>query len=67
MILHLDKYDDVYLNQLRISIAYCLTGIPCPPRGYCDSTCGLHQFCNFMQLAYIDVVEEESKRNGTKP
>lgn len=67
MILHLEKYDDLYLNQLGISIAHCLTRIPCPPRGYCDSTCGLYQFCNSMQLAYIDVRQEESKRNGTKP
>lgn len=63
MILHLDKYDDLYLNQLGISIAHCLTRIPCPPRGYCD----LDQFCNLLQLAYIDVRQEESKRNGTKP
>nr|DAS20635.1 MAG TPA: MDM2-binding [Caudoviricetes sp.] len=55
MILHLDKYDDLYLNQLGISIAHCLTRIPCPPRGYFNSTCGLYQFCNLLQLAYIDV------------
>lgn len=37
--------------------------ILCPPRGYCD----LYQFCNLLQLAYIDVRQEESKRNETRP
>lgn len=67
MILHLDKYDDLYLNQLENSIAHCLTEIPCPPRGYCDSACGLQQFCKLLKAAYDDVCQEGFKRNGTKP
>ena len=66
MILHLDKYDDLYLNQLEISIAHCLTRIPCPHRGYCDSTCGLQRFCKLLKAAYDDVYQEESKRNAKK-
>lgn len=65
MILYLDKYDDLYLKQLEISIAHCLTRIPCPPRGYCDSTCSLQQFCKLLKAAY-DVCQEEFKRNGTE-
>lgn len=67
MILRLNEYDDLYLKQLENSIAYCLTRITCPPRGYCDSTCGLHQFCELLKTAYDDVCQEEFKRNGTKP
>ena len=67
MILHLDKYDDIYLNQLEISIANCLTSIPCPPRGYCDSTCELQQLCKLLKDAHDDVCQEGFKRSGTKP
>lgn len=54
MIHHLDKYDDLYLAKLKNFISHCITGTPCPNIRYCDS-------------AYIDVCQEESKRNGTKP
>ena len=67
MILHLDKYDDLYLGQLKTSIANAHIKILCPPGGYCDSACGLNQFCEALQVAYIDVCQEESKRNGTEP
>lgn len=66
MILHLDKYDDLYLDKLKIFINHCIVGIPCPNIRYCDSACGLNQFCELLQVAYIDVCQEESKRNGTK-
>lgn len=66
MIIRIDEYDDLYLKQLEISIAYFLTRLPCPPSGYCDSTCGLQQFCKSLKTAYDNVCQEESKRNGTK-
>lgn len=67
MIHHLDKYDDLYLAKLKNFISHCITGTPCPNIRYCDSACGLNQFCESLQVAYIDVCREESKRNGTKP
>ena len=66
MILCLAEYDDLYLNQLKNSIAYCVTRIPCPPKGYCNPSCGLQRFCKLLQTAYSEVCEEESRRHGTK-
>lgn len=63
MILFLSKYDDLYLEQLKTSIGYCLGRIPCPP----DSYCGIQSFCGLLSNAYADICQEESKRNGTKP
>lgn len=63
----LSKYDDLYLKQLEVAIRYSLVRIPCPPRGYCDSTCGLQQFCKLLKAAYDDVCQEEYNRNGTEP
>lgn len=62
MIHHLDKYDDLYLAKLKNFISHCITGTPCPNIRYYD----LNQFCESLQVAYIDVCQEESKRNGTK-
>jgi hypothetical protein len=67
MILHLDKYDDLYLGQLKTSIANAHIKILCPPGGYCDSTCCLQELCELLTAAYNDVCQEESKRNATKP
>lgn len=66
MILFLSKYDDLYLEQLKTSIGYALTRIPCPPNGYCGPTCGLQPFCGLLNNAYADICQEESKRNGTE-
>ena len=67
MILSLSKYDDLYLEQLKTGIANSYLRIPCPHSGYCDSNCGLRQFCELLKAAYEDVCQEESKRNATKP
>ena len=61
MIHHLDKYDDLYLAKLKNFISHCITGTPCPNIRYCDSACGLNQFCESLQVAYIDVCQEYLK------
>lgn len=67
MILRLDECNDLYLNKLRKYIGHCIIEMPCPPRGHCNHGCGMQQFCNFLQAAYVEACQEESKRNGTEP
>lgn len=66
MILRLDGYDDLYIKQLIGFFGKEIVNIPCPSRGYCDSSCGVRRFCKLLQVAYSEVWQEESKRNGTK-
>ena len=65
MILRLDGYDDLYKTVNRIFVKE-IVNIPCPYSGYCDSSCGLRRFCKLLQVAYSEILQEESKRNGTK-
>ena len=65
MILRLDEYDDLYKAVNRI-FGKEIVNILCPSRGYCDYSCGVRRFCKILQVAYSEVWQEESKRNGTK-
>lgn len=66
MVLYLNKYDNLYFNQIKNFVAKCVVEIPCPPYGDCDSTCGVNEFCTLLQNVYDDVCKEESKRNDAK-
>lgn len=64
MILRLDEYDDLYIEQLIGFFGKEIVNIPCPSRGYCDSSCGVRRFCKLLQGVYSEVCQEKSKRYG---